>query len=134
MPQTVKQKIGELGENVAVKHFVKHSFTILDRNYRKKWGEIDIVAKKDNILHFIEVKTVSYPPAMTSSGEVGRGETNPEENVHFWKQKRLNRAIQTYLAEKNVSCETEWQIDIVAVFLNFKTRRAKIRVTENIIF
>jgi putative endonuclease len=120
MPQTVKQKIGRLGEEIAVKHLVKHFFEILDRNYRKKWGEIDIVAKKDGILHFIEVKTVSY-------------ETKPEENVHFWKRKRLSRVIQTYLADKNVSCETDWQVDSIAVFLNFKTRQAKVRFIENII-
>lgn len=120
MPQTVKQEIGKLGEDIAVKHLVKHFFEILDRNYRKKWGEIDIVAKKDDILHFIEVKTVSY-------------ETNPEENIHFWKRQRMARAIKTYLLEKDVSCETEWQVDSIAVFLDFKTRRAKIRMIENII-
>ncbi len=134
MPQTAKQRVGEIGENVVVKHLVKHSFKILDRNYRKQWGEIDIIAEKDNIIHFIEVKTVSYPAAMTSSGEVGRGETvHPEENVHFWKRKRLARAIKTYLAEKKINEESEWQIDVAAVFLDFKTQRAKIRITDNVI-
>ena len=52
-----KRKIGDLGENLCVKHLVKHGFKILDRNYQKKWGEIDIVAKKSGIIHFIEVKT-----------------------------------------------------------------------------
>lgn len=133
MAQTAKQKIGKLGEDIAVKHFVKHFFEILDRNYRKKWGEIDIVAKKDGILHFIEVKTVSRPPATLSRSECGRGETKPEENVHFWKRKRLARIIQTYLLDKKVSCETEWQVDSIAVFLDFKTRKAKVRLIENII-
>ena len=58
-----------------MKHLVKHSFKILDRNYRKKWGEIDIVAKKDNILHFIEVKTIqcSYEkPIKTENLSTGR--------------------------------------------------------------
>ena len=121
MPQTLKQKIGNIGEDISVKHLVKHSFDILDRNYRKKWGEIDIVAKKDGVLRFIEVKTVSYETS------------NPEENVHFWKQQRLARAIQTYLAEKEVSCETEWQLDIMAVFLDKKTGEYKIRITENVL-
>ena len=53
-----KQKIGEIGENVAAKFLMKHGFAILDRNYTKKWGEIDIVAEKDNLLHFVEVKSV----------------------------------------------------------------------------
>ena len=53
------QKTGEIGENIAVKFLVKQGFSILDRNYTKKWGELDIVAKKDNKLYFIEVKSVS---------------------------------------------------------------------------
>ena len=53
------QKTGEIGENIAVKFLMKHGFSILDRNYTKKWGEIDIVAEKDNKISFIEVKSVS---------------------------------------------------------------------------
>ena len=53
-----KKKIGALGENMACRFLVEHGFRILDRNYNKKWGEIDIVAEKDKIFRFIEVKTV----------------------------------------------------------------------------
>ncbi len=120
--QTQKQKTGEIGENIACKFLMKQGCKILDRNYRKKWGELDIVAQKDKVIHFVEVKTVSHET-----------EYMPEENIHPWKRKRLARAIQTYLLEKNVSDETEWQTDSLAVFLDFKTRRAKIRMTENII-
>lgn len=122
MSFTEKQKIGNLGEEIGCKFLVKRGFSIKDRNYRKKWGELDIVAEKDNLLHFIEVKTVSRVT-----------EHNPEENVHPWKQKRLARAIQTYLLEKKIPEETEWQIDILAIFLDFKTKKAKIRMTENVI-
>ena len=119
-----KKKIGALGENMACRFLVKHGFRILDRNYSKKWGEIDIVAEKDKIFRFIEVKSiVSY-------------ETNryrPEENVHYQKLKRLSRVIQTYLLDKKVSYETEWQIDIMAVFLDLENKKARFRFTENII-
>lgn len=121
MVQTTKQQIGQFGEDIAVKHLVKHSFDICDRNYSKKWGEIDIVAKKNGILHFIEVKTVSYETV------------HPEENVHFWKRQRLARIIQTYLVEKDVSYETEWQVDIIAVFIDPKTKTSKLRITENVL-
>ncbi len=122
MTQTDKQVIGNLGENIACKFLMKHGFEILNRNYRKKWGEIDIISKKDKIIHFVEVKSVSH-------------ETDylPEENIHPWKRKRLSRAIQTYLLEKKISDETEWQTDSLAVFLDFKTRMARIRMVENII-
>jgi putative endonuclease len=125
MVQTPKQHIGEIGEDIAVKHLVKHFFEILDRNYRKKWGEIDIVAQKNDILHFIEVKTVSH--------ETTSEEARPEENVHLWKRQRLARAIKTYLLENKVPDEIEWQVDVMAIFLDFKIRKAKIRLTENII-
>jgi len=119
-----KKKIGALGENMACRFLMKHGFRILDRNYSKKWGEIDIVAEKDKIFRFIEVKSiVSY-------------ETNryrPEENVHYQKLKRLSRVIQTYLLDKKVSYETEWQIDVLAVFLDLENKKAKFRFTENII-
>ena len=53
------QKTGEIGENIAVRFLVKHGFSILDRNYTKKWGEIDIVAERNKKIYFIEVKSVS---------------------------------------------------------------------------
>lgn len=118
------KEIGILGENMACKFLMKHDFNIIDRNYSKKWGEIDIIAQKNKVLHFIEVKSVvSY----------GTTEYIPEENVHMWKIKRLVKAIQTYLIEKGVPHETEWQIDIIAVFLNNKDKKASFRFTENII-
>ncbi len=130
MSFTEKQKVGNLGEEIGCKFLVKHGFSIKDRNYRKKWGEIDIIAERDNILHFVEVKSVSRL-RQDFGGQAH--EYQPEENVHLWKQKRLARAIQTYLLERKIPEETEWQIDILAIFLDFKTKKAKIRMTENVI-
>ena len=55
------QKIGEIGENIAVKFLVKHDFSILDRNYTKKWGEIDIVAEKDSKIDTLVLGCTHYP-------------------------------------------------------------------------
>ena len=57
---------------------------------------------------------------------------NPEENVHYHKQKRLSRAIQTYLSEKKIPENQVYQVDVGAVFLDFSRRRARIRITEDI--
>jgi len=118
-------EMGKQGEELAVKHYVKRGFKILKRNYQKKWGEIDIIAKKNNILYFIEVKSVSH--------ETDFNNFLPEENVRQFKKDRLKRTINTYLAEKNVSCETDFQIDVVAIYLNNQTRESKIRVLEDVI-
>ncbi len=117
------QKIGEIGENIAVKFLMKHNFSILDRNYTKKWGEIDIVAKKDEKIYFIEVKSVSHRT---------NDNTRPEDNMHPWKLKRLSRVIQTYLLSKKLD-EKEWQVDLLVVFLNLKDKNAKIKVVSDII-
>lgn len=133
-----KQKTGEIGENIAVRFLVKHNFIILDRNYTKKWGEIDIVAEKDNKLHFIEVKSVSRETLNTfitksynDSDE--KYEHRPEDNMHPWKLKRLSRTIQTYLLNKNISERKEWQVDLLVIYLCQKEKKAKIKVISDII-
>ena len=125
------QKTGEIGENVAVKFLMKHSFAILDRNYTKKWGEIDIVAEKDDKLYFIEVKSVSRETLSSVTHET-LDQYNPEENMHPWKLKRMARTIQTYLLSKNLD-EKEWQVDLLVVFLDLKGKNAKIKVVKDII-
>ena len=133
------QKIGELGENIAVRFLVKHGFSILDRNYTKKWGEIDIIAQKDNKLYFIEVKSVSretlntfIPKSYNDSDD--RYEHRPEDNMHPWKLKRLSRTIQTYLLSKNVPDEKEWQVDLLVVYICQKEKKARVKVVSDIIF
>jgi len=123
-----KRKLGNIGEDFCVKHLVKHGYIVLDRNYLKKWGEIDIVAKKDGIIHFVEVKTKELKSFMWNNLE----SYDPEENVHPWKLKRISRAVQTYLIEKDVDDDTEWQVDVAAVFLDFGAKEATIRITDDV--
>jgi putative endonuclease len=125
------QKTGEIGENIAVKFLMKHGFSILDRNYTKKWGEIDIVAEKGGKLYFVEVKSVSRETLDNLNKET-MDTYNPEDNMHPWKLKRLSRVIQTYLLQKNLD-EKEWQVDLLVVFLSLKDRSAKIKVVSDLI-
>ena len=123
---------GEIGENIATNFLIKKGFNLLCRNYRKKWGEIDIIVEKDKVLHFVEVKTVSRK----SYGGKFEQEINnyrPEDNMHPWKIKRLQRAVQTYLLEKYKKEEPLWQFDLTCVFLDQERRVAKVRFMENII-
>jgi putative endonuclease len=126
-----KQKIGEIGENVAVKFLMKQGFKILDRNYTKKWGEIDIVAEKDRKLYFIEVKSVSHERPDNVLHETY--DYRPEDNMHPWKLQRLSRTIQTYLLSKNVHEEQEWQVDLLVVYLDLKNNKSIVKVVSDII-
>jgi len=133
-----KRKIGDIGEKVAERFLVKRGFSIITRNYLKKWGEIDIVAKNKGILHFIEVKTVQSIVSHENDDKFSRetsqeGKYNPAENVHPKKLERMYRTIESYLEEKSVSREKDWQIDVVAVLLDLDGKRAKVNFIENII-
>lgn len=116
---------GNDGEDIACKYLVGHGFLIQDRNYLKKWGEIDIIAVKDDITHFIEVKSV-----------IDDGNLNghrPEDNVHEFKLKKLRRVIQTYLNDKKYDRDAEFKFHVITVRTEKATGKSFIRFIENII-
>lgn len=125
------QKTGEIGENVAVKFLMKQGFTVLERNYTKKWGELDIVAEKESKIHFIEVKSVKRENLAQVTHET-LDSYKPEDNMHPWKMKRMSRTIQTYLLHKRLD-EREWQVDLLVVFLDMNNRKARVKVVSDII-
>jgi len=122
------QKIGEIGEHVAVHYLQNHDYTIIERNYTKKWGEIDIVASKGGVIHFIEVKSkLADLKKARNYVDVYK----PEDGMHPWKIKRLIRTIQTYLLERRV--KGDWQFDLIVLYLDNNARKAKVEFMENII-
>jgi putative endonuclease len=126
------QKAGELGENIAVRFLMKLGFEILDRNYTKKWGEIDIIAEKYGCLHFIEVKSVARETSATVTQET-LDCYRPEDNMHPWKLKRLSRTVQTYLVSNRIADSKKWQVDLIVVFLSLKDKKARVKVVKDII-
>ncbi len=130
-----KQKIGKLGEDLAKRFLMKHGYSILEENYTKKYGEIDIIAQKDNVLHFIEVKSLvtretnTNVPRVTGNS-VPRETYDPLSNVHPGKLKRLSRVIQVYL----VTHETDnWQFDVVTVKINQEKRVGTVKHIKDIV-
>lgn len=119
--------VGKVGEDIASKYLKNKGFSVRESNFLKKWGEIDIVAQKKGGIYFIEVKSVSCENIDRISPE-----NRPEENVHGHKLKRLSRAIQSYLLEHKVSPETPWQLDVIVVFIEFRSKRARVRSIENV--
>ncbi len=114
--------IGKEGEDVATEYLRENGWEIVERNYRRNYGEIDIVARETGgKLVFVEVKTVSYE----TPGY------RPEENIHPQKLRRLSRTIESYILSHRI--DGDWRFDVIAVFLNPATRQAKIRHTEDVI-
>ena len=122
------QKIGELGEQLAVQYLVGLGFRILDRNYTRKWGELDIVAFKNNVVYFYEVKALQKNLALKE----GKYDYRPEENVSPSKVLKLRRIIQTYILDKKLG-NLEWEFGVIGVFLDMNQRKGRVRVSNNII-
>ncbi len=126
-------EIGKIGEEIASVWLKKKGFTIIETNYLKKWGEIDIVARETGVkVHFVEVKCVSYETKADLERAISRGTYRPEENVHVHKQERLKRAIQTWIAERRYN--GDFQIDIITVRIVPREKIARVKFMENVIF
>lgn len=126
-------EIGKMGEEIAAHWLVRKNFTILERNYNKKCGEIDIVARETSgKVHFIEVKTVSYETRSDLYSAVSRKTWRPEENVHKYKQKKLKNTISIWLNERKYY--GDFVIDIAAVRLVPREKYGSIKFIKNVIF
>lgn len=115
------QRKGELGEDLACRFLMKHGYEVVERNYTRRLGEIDIIAKKYKKLYFIEVKSVSFYETI-----------RPEENMHPMKLKKIYRTIELYIEENNLK-DVDWQLDLVCVLLDEIGKKAKFRIIENIV-
>lgn len=101
--------LGRQGENFAVKYLVKEKYRILGRNFRKPWGELDIIAKAlDGTLVFCEVKTMK---AYLLDG------LKPEDQMSPAKRKKFERvAIQYAGAHPELINEKKgWRLDLIAI-------------------
>lgn len=122
----IHNEIGALGEDLAVQFLKKKGLNIVERNYWKPYGEIDIVARENGTIRFVEVKTVSYE---TDKG-LSRETIRPEENMHPHKIKRLSRVVQSYLFSHETG---EWVFDLICVYVDQKTRSARVKWVKDIV-
>lgn len=130
LKRTKKRKIGDLGESIALLFLMKQGFRFVERNYLKKWGEIDLILKRKGKLHFVEVKSVSRENISQVPHETLG--VRPEENIHPKKLQRLGRTIQSYLLERGFE-ETDWQLDAALVYLDIERRQAKVKILKDIV-
>jgi len=123
---TQKSQIGKLGEDIACEYLVKNGYKIIDRNFRRPWGELDIVAKyRDGTLVFVEVK------AMRKNSSL-----NPEDNLTKSKLEKVKRTASIYAGSfENLVMESKgWRVDLVAITLpeSLEGKDSKLRHFENI--
>ncbi len=117
--RTDKQKTGATGEKIAEEFLKRKGYKIIEKNYRKKWGEIDIIAQKGGSVRFVEVKTVVSRESLSH---------RPEELVDRRKLAKLARTAALYMESKRD--KREFQIDVVGVIMDKVRRVAHCRLFE----
>ncbi len=120
-----RKAVGGMGEDIACQFLEQKGFRILERNYRKPWGEIDIIAEKAGVVRFVEVKAVSHENLPDVSREM---DYRPEEMATPEKLKKVARTASLYMEAK--MDKREYQIDVVGVIMDEGRRKARCRMIE----
>lgn len=94
----MSRKLGNLAEERAIEFLLNRSFEIVERNFYCRYGEIDIIAKRDNILHFIEVKS-------------GKGE--PIERITKSKISKLIKSLNLYIDREKL--DIDYSLDAIVI-------------------
>ena len=114
------KKLGIFAEGVARRYLLRNGYDILAANYKMSFGELDIVARKNGVISFVEVK---------ANKRYYEG-FEPEMRVDPRKQNKLIKLATAYMLNKKFH-ETPWQIDIVSVTFDFENKKARIKHFKN---
>ena len=114
-----RRRLGREGEDIARRRLEADGYSVLHANYRVGRLEIDLVAEKDGVLVFVEVRT-----------RKGRSFGPPEESITPAKQSHLVDAAQAYL-EAHGATSRDWRIDVVVLNLGSNGRVLRLDVIEN---
>ncbi len=110
-----RKSLGTYGERLVEKQYIKRGYRLLDRNYRCRFGEIDLIFQKEDKLYFVEVRTKSSLAYGTA-----------EESVNWRKKGTIQKVSQVYMLEKKIHT-THVQYDFVAVYIDKLKKRAWVK-------
>lgn len=111
---------GQNAERHAAEQLRRAGYRIITTNVRYRVGEIDLVAEKDGTLVFVEVRARQAGPFGTAA-----------ETVGTQKQRRILRAVETYLQENGDDPSRPCRIDVVAIQLDRSGRPVELEIIEN---
>lgn len=120
---TPKRRIGNLGERAAVKLLRKRGYRILEKNYTALGAEIDIIARKDGVTAFIEVKTRNIK-------HLGYREARPGSSVTPEKQRKIIK-VASYYSSHHPS-DTRLRLDVIEVYIEDTDGRVKVKEIKHI--
>ncbi len=117
-----RKAVGALGEKTAADYLEREGFTIRGTNYVRKTGEIDLIAEKEDTLHFVEVKTIMVNELPEENAI--NDDYDPSANLHEAKIRKVARTGEWYVMEKD--WQGDWQVDGCLVWLRRRDGVAKV--------
>lgn len=123
--ESFRGRIGIDGENIAVSFLIGKGYKLVARNFREKWGEIDIVVEKNTRVRFVEVKSCAVKDLSREN------QYTPEELVDSRKLTKLTRTANSFM--ERMGDKREFQIDVVGVLIDYKKRKALCRHFEQVL-
>lgn len=124
-----RKEVGALGERVATLYLLRKGHVLMDTNVSRKTGEIDVITRHTDTLHFVEVKTYAVEAFVVGASE--SDVYDPSMNIHESKIRKIARTAQWYCAEHE--WEGEWQIDACLVWLRKTDGTARVRYLPQIL-
>ena len=121
-----RNQLGNLGERIAENFLRRKGYEILGKNYSPKFvsgpqrGEVDIIAKSNDIISFVEVKTLLLQDSFL-----------PEDKVDFQKQRKIVKTAESWLMQNKIPFDSPWQIDIISIKIDLNGKKANIRHFKN---
>ena len=100
-----KRRVGAEYEEIAADYMLRHGYKILERNYHNRYGELDIIAEKDNVLIYTEIKF-----------RRGKEYGGPLEAVDIRKQRRISRAAAYHYAGHGALSDKPCRFDVIGIY------------------
>lgn len=107
-----KKRLGNYGEELALRAYQRAGFTLLERQFRCPLGEIDLIFEKDDQLFFVEVRTKTSASFGTAA-----------ESITMQKRRRIRRISEYYMLQKNIA-HRQPQYDLVAIYIDKLQKKA----------
>ena len=126
---TIRRRIGDFGEKLAKDYLKRKGYKVINQNYLKREGEIDLIALDQKDLVFVEIKTRTEDNSMSRF----QWRRFPEQSVNRSKQKKIIKTAEKYIKEYKGKVNN-YRIDVISVEIDRKTKKARIKHFENILY
>ena len=99
-----RAKFGRMAEDLALRYLLKHNMTLLERNFRSRFGEIDLIMQENNTIIFVEVRSRKNSAFL-----------HPAETIDYSKKNKIRRTSQVFMQKTPARKHYDWRIDVITL-------------------